>query len=123
MVHEIIHIDKHDQNDRGVLTVIDYEKIPFTVKRVFWIDRVSPHVVRGQHKHLVGEEVLIAQRGSLSVKLQENDKESYVLLDSPTVALWIRPGTFVEMSEFSTDAILLVLCSHPFKEDTVSSEI
>lgn len=106
---------------RGVLEVMDRDDLPFPIQRVFWISKVSKEAVRGEHGHLVGHEILIPLQGGLDLEIwSKTHGHSSLRLDSSRKALWLKPGTYIEMKNFSPSCLLLVLCSHPFKDDPVS---
>src|SRR6185369_16825109 len=68
---------------RSKLTVI--EKLPFAIKRVYYLHGVNPDVQRAGHAHKDLRRLLIAAHGYFSVKL---DGEIFTL-NSPAEALLI----------------------------------
>jgi len=122
MTYTLLDTSSFLQGRRGALTVLDSPPLPFPIKRVFWIYGVeSPKEERGQHTHLYGDEILIAVQGRVHVKLTSNGISEEICLSKSTTskALWIHKGSYIEMSNFTPDCILLVLCSHAFKDDPV----
>ncbi|MDQ1381594.1 MAG: hypothetical protein QOJ71_2313, partial [Actinomycetota bacterium] len=45
--------------ERGSLLAIDFDALPFTVRRVFMITDVPPGTKRGGHRHRSGAQVLV----------------------------------------------------------------
>jgi len=91
---------------RGSLTVI--EKVPFEVKRVFWIYDMRDW--RGGHAHRKCHQLIVPVCGT--VKLRVNDKEHWLL--DPSAGFHVRPGDTVELYGAG---VALVLCSEYYDED------
>jgi mannose-6-phosphate isomerase-like protein (cupin superfamily) len=100
---------------RGALGVIDDREIPFKIKRVFWISNVPQGQSRGHHSHKECEQVIICLAGRFDVRL---DNEQY-LLSVANVMLYVPIGTEIILSNFSPDAVCLVLCSEYYDENEV----
>lgn len=99
---------------RGILTVAEAERhIPFAIKRVFWITSIPPNTARAGHSHALCHQALIAVKGTVFVK---TDNTLFVLTGTG-IALYIPPGNYIELTYFSADAVLLVLCSHYYDEE------
>jgi len=119
--YEWIELSARGGPPRGFLEVLDRHQLPFSIERVFWISQVSKEAVRGEHGHTVGHEILIPLQGALDLELWSVDHGHTKLhLNSPKRALWLKPGSYIEMRHFDPSTILLVLCSHAFKDDPVS---
>lgn len=108
-----------NQATRGTLDVLDADVLPFPAKRAFWIYDVGADATRGQHKHVAGHEILVAVKGSLRLTLKDDDGGVVTAetLSPGTDAAWVKPGSYIEMADFTPDAVLLVLCSHAYAGD------
>lgn len=105
-------------DERGLLTVIEELKtIPFEIKRVFYIYGTKMGVRRGFHAHYKTRQALICVSGSCKVYLDNTQRKTDVLLDSPTKVLILEPNDWHEMYDFSEDAVLLVLSSHLYNAE------
>jgi hypothetical protein len=97
---------------RGSLTPVDFSKIPFTPKRIFYIKNVPQGLSRGGHAHFTTKQLLICLRGQIQVTLDtvksknvfdlfEND---YIFIDN---LVWdsqlYKTGNDILMSICSTD--------------------
>lgn len=101
-------------DDRGILTVAEAQRhIPFEIKRVFWITSVPRDKTRAGHSHALCHQVLIAVSGVVDVKTES----SFFVVTGASNALYIPPGHHIELTRFSKDAVLLVLCSHYYDEE------
>ncbi len=97
---------------RGNLTVIE-KVIPFEIRRIFYIYGVD-NSIRGGHRHKQTTQAAICIKGSCSIYNNNNIKQETFLLDSPSKCLILEPDDWHYMSDFTQDAILMVLASHYF---------
>lgn len=103
---------------RGNLTAIEGEKeISFSIKRVYYIYGLPYGVRRGFHAHKRLEQYLICIHGSCSILLDDGKEKTSIKLDRPDVGVYVGPGTWHEMFEFSKDAVLLTLASDRYNEE------
>jgi UDP-2-acetamido-3-amino-2,3-dideoxy-glucuronate N-acetyltransferase len=103
--------------ERGNLTALELpEIVPFNVKRIFLVHRVTNTQVRGEHAHKKCWQLLIAANGSVSVDLSDGDCMDTFKLDNPNEGLVIPPLTWGTQYNFSKHAALLVLASDPYDE-------
>ena len=61
-------------------------------------------------------EIIIALSGSFKVSIEFNGQVQNYLLDEPDVGLLIKPKTWLDLYDFSKDAVCLVLTSDFFSE-------
>lgn len=99
-------------DERGKLVVIEGGiKIPFEIKRVFYIYGSDATVVRGQHANIHSEFVLINVAGSSKVRITDGKEEFIVELNKPMMGVYIPKMIWKDMYDFSPDSVLLVLAS------------
>jgi len=104
-------------DERGQLVALEAgEEIPFRIKRVYYIYDTLPGVVRGKHAHRNLEQILVCVHGSCKVALDDGCERKEILLDQPTLGLYISNDTWREMYDFSEGAVLLVLASEHYDE-------
>ncbi len=106
-------------DDRGQLIALESMsgRVPFEVKRVYYIFDTTPGTVRGKHAHKVLKQVLICVSGACTIEceLPDGSKVQH-RLDWPDRGLLIEGLVWREMKEFSKDAVLLVLASEHYDE-------
>jgi len=102
---------------RGNLTFIEQNgHVPFELKRVYYIYDVPSGETRGGHAHKELEQVIISLSGSFDVVLDDGyDRETFTL-NRPHYGLYIYPGVWREMENFSSNSVGLVLASTLFDE-------
>ena len=106
-------------DDRGQLIALESmsDRVPFEVKRVYYIFDTTTGTVRGKHAHKVLKQVLICVSGACTIEceLPDGSKVQH-RLDWPDRGLLIDGLVWREMKEFSKDAVLLVLASEHYDE-------
>ncbi|MCM1091977.1 MAG: FdtA/QdtA family cupin domain-containing protein [Butyrivibrio sp.] len=103
-------------DERGNLVVIEGDgmDIPFDIKRVFYIYGSDDTVVRGQHANRETEFLLVNVGGSSKVRVDNGEESAVIELDQPGMGLYLPPMLWKDMYDFSSDSILLVLCSRHY---------
>lgn len=99
-------------DSRGNLTVI--EKLPFDIKRVYYIYGVPKGEERGGHMHKETERLIIAISGSFHAQINDNEP---IYMGSPKEGVFIPKKTFLKLSHFTPGAICLVLASTEHDEN------
>lgn len=104
---------------RGTLSVGEMgREIPFPVRRVYYIyDVPSPGIRRGYHSHKVLRQLCLCLGGSCTMMLDDGKERKDFVLDRPDQALYIGPGIWREMYDFTEGAVLMVLASEEYDED------
>lgn len=114
---QIIELDKHHSERKGNLSVVENGKdIPFSVKRVYYLYDVPGGESRGGHAHKALYQLVVAVSGCFAVTLDDgNDKKTFVL-KRPYEGLYIVPGIWRTLDDFSSGAVCLVLASEKYDE-------
>jgi len=107
---KLIKFDTHI-DERGHLSVMQ----DFDIKRVFWI--YETHADRAKHAHATETKIIIATHGRFLVKTIFNGKTSLTDLNSPNMGLKVGPNVWIELLDFSEDAVCLVLADSRFDKD------
>ena len=109
MAH-IIKLSTH-KDLKGDLTVIE-KKVPFDIKRVYYIYNVAD-AIRGGHRHKKTIQAAVCVSGSCVISCQSGKSQSVknFKLSKPDDLLIINPIDYHYMSNFSKNAVLLVLAS------------
>ena len=88
------------------------EKIPFEVKRVYFLKNVPKNSLRGAHAHLIEKEVFICIQGSCKALIDKNGTgKKEIILNSPAQGLFCDTLCWHEFFDFSKDCVLLALSS------------
>jgi hypothetical protein len=103
---------------RGNLTVAEgLDKVPFEIKRAYWVYDVPAGESRGGHAHKRLYQLVVALSGSFTVTLDDGLERQTVLLNHPWQGLLIETNTWRTLDDFSSGAVCLVLASEHFEEE------
>lgn len=104
-------------DERGqLISLEEYNDIPFEIKRVYYMYDTIKGVVRGHHAHKSLEQILICIHGSCKVRLDNGKEKKVVNLEKPYEGLYVANNIWREMYDFSSDAVLMVLASEIYDE-------
>lgn len=113
----MIELDKHHSDRKGNLTVVENQNtVPFDVKRTYYLYDVPCGESRGGHAHKELSQLIIAASGSFIVTLDDGNVKRSFLLNRPYQGLYIIPGIWRTLDDFSSGAVCLVLASHGYDE-------
>lgn len=104
----------------GELGVLEYQReIDFDVKRIFFLRNIDKDSARGSHSHRVLKQVVICLAGSFVLKLDDGSQVSEFHMNNSSEYLYLDGRVWREMHDFSSDAIMLVLCDREYCYDEV----
>lgn len=114
----IIELDKHHSNRKGNLTVVENEDtLPFNVKRVYYLYDVPGGEERGSHAHRDLSQLIIAASGSFRVTLDDGKCKRSFFLNRSYQGLYVKPGLWRNLDDFSSGAVCMVLASDVYMKD------
>ncbi len=94
----------------------DEEIIPFNIKRVYYLYDIPGGEGRGAHAHKGLEQLFVAISGSFEIKVDDGKTKRTYALSRPYYGLYLPPGLWRELDNFSSGAICLVLASDKYDE-------
>ena len=100
-------------DERGSLIAIEH--LPFEIKRVFTLTNLDREKSRANHA-VSCDEFITLLSGSCRLNVKSKKSDYRYLLTDPTVGYFIPAGLWIQLSDFSQDAILMVACSKVFEE-------
>ncbi len=104
--------------DEGKLMFAEIEKhIPFAIKRFYFISDIIPGAIRGKHAHKKTKQMLFCIRGSITMTLDNGKERESFKLDKPESGVFLDTMMWHEMTDFSSDSLLLVVASDPYVEE------
>lgn len=114
----MIELDKHHSDRKGNLTVVENGKtLPFDVKRVYYLYDIPGGESRGSHAHRDLSQLIIAVSGSFRVTLDDGNVKRSFILNRPYQGLYVKPGIWRDLDDFSAGAVCMVLASEVYKEE------
>ena len=105
------------RTDAGSITALNNGgDIPFDAKRVYYLYDVPGGVSRGGHAHKELQQLIVAASGSFDVLIDDGRNKRVVHLNRPYLGLYLVPGIWRELFNFSSGSICLVMASEVYKE-------
>lgn len=102
---------------RGHLVAAEVDRhIPFPIKRVYFLRDLKNDEPRGFHAHKALRQVAVCVAGTCSFLLDDGNEREAVFLSLPNKGLLVEPMIWHEMSNFSTDCVLMVFASEVYDE-------
>lgn len=113
----MLEFDRHHSNRKGDICVVENGiTIPFDVKRLYYLYDVPGGESRGGHAHKNLSQLIIAASGSFAVTLDDGNVKRTFTLNRPYQGLYIKPGIWRELYDFSSGSVCLVLASDKYDE-------
>ena len=102
---------------RGNLSFIEAQRhVPFDIRRIYYLYDVPGGAKRAGHGHRTLHQLMLAISGSFDVLLDDGAARRTITLNRPYNGLYICPGIWRELSNFSSGAVCLVLASEYYDE-------
>lgn len=102
---------------RGNLTFVEGgAQVPFEIRRAYWIYDVPGGESRGSHAHISSHSLIVAASGSFDVELDDGQKVSRFSLNRSYMGLYVPPGYWRTLDNFSSGSVCMVLTSTDFSE-------
>ena len=114
----MVELDRHHSDRKGNLTVVENgTTLPFDVKRVYYLYDVPGGENRGAHAHKELSQLIVAASGSFTVTLDDGNCKRSFFLNTPYQGLYVKPGLWRDLVDFSAGAVCMVLASDVYKVD------
>lgn len=117
----MVELDRHHSDRKGNLSVVENgQTLPFDVKRIYYLYDVPGGENRGAHAHKELSQLIIAASGSFTVTLDDGKCKRSFFLNRPYQGLYVKPGMWRDLEDFSSGAVCMVLASDVYlKEDYI----
>ena len=104
--------------ERGAITPVNNNvEVPFAIKRIYYLYDVPSGSERGAHAHKTLQQIIIAASGSFTITVSDGKLQRTFTLSQPNIGLYLPPGLWRELSDFSGGSICLVLASSEYEEE------
>lgn len=111
---EVVEVDLF-KDQRGCLVVSEsLNSAYFEVKRIYYISSTPTEESRGFHAHKKLKQLFFAVSGSFDLKVSDGDVFETVKVNAESNGYFLKNGFWRELSNFSSDAIVLVLASENY---------
>ncbi|HPO55891.1 MAG TPA: FdtA/QdtA family cupin domain-containing protein [Ignavibacteriaceae bacterium] len=112
----IVHLSKIHNRAGNITIVENLKSIPFEIKRVYYLYDIPGGEARGGHAHKTLNQIIIAASGSFDVLLDDGINKKVINLNRPYIGLYVVPGLWRELLNFSSGSICMVLASEKYDE-------
>ena len=113
----VIELDRHHSDRNGNISVVENGRdVPFNVKRAYYLYDVPGGESRGGHAHKELGQLIIAASGSFTVTLDDGHVKRTFTLNRPYQGLYVVPGIWRTLDDFSSGAVCMVLASEKYDE-------
>ncbi len=114
----VIELDRHHSDRKGNLSVVENGiTLPFDVKRIYYLYDVPGGESRGSHAHKELEQLIVAASGSFRVTLDDGRTKRTFFLNRPYQGLYVKPGLWRDLDDFSSGAVCVVLASDVYRAE------
>lgn len=114
----VIQLSKHHSDRKGNLSVVENGlTVPFAVKRLYYLYDIPGGESRGSHAHKNLQQLLVAASGSYTVVLDDGNVKRSFMLNHPWQGLYIKPGIWRTLENFSSGSVCLCLASDTYNPD------
>lgn len=105
-------------DNRGNLSFLENNnQLPFVIKRVHWIYDVPGGEKRGRVAYKETEEFVVALSGSFDVIVHDGKQKHVLPLNRSYKGVYIPPGTWRTIENFSTNSVALICASTHYDPD------
>ncbi len=114
---KIIQLSKIHHRAGNITIVENNIDIPFGIKRIYYLYDIPSNETRGGHAHKELYQLVIGASGSFNVNLYDGVDEKTIFLNRPDFGLFIVPGIWRDLSDFSSGSVCLVFASEIYSEN------
>jgi hypothetical protein len=111
------------ESDKGILSVIhanntdSSHKLPFEIKRVFFMNGMKVGDKRGGHTHHKTNQILFPISGSCKIDLDNSKEKTTVDINTHNKGIILFPYTWHVMHSFTPNTTLLVLADTEYDSE------
>ena len=110
-----IEFPQHPNDSLQVLEISQH--LGFCFKRIYVLRNIPFGEIRGNHAHKELRQVFIALNGEFTLEISNLLAQETIQVRQGSPAILIEPGLWRRLSNFSHDAIALVLASENYNEE------
>lgn len=113
---EVLTLPKNHNRDGNLTAINGNLDVPFNIQRIYYLYDIPGGEMRGAHAHYELKQLIVAASGSFDVVLDDGNSKKTITLNRPHYGLYIKPGIWRDLINFSSGSVLLVLASMKYAE-------
>lgn len=113
---KLINLNQLGDRSGHISVIENNDKVPFEVRRVFYLYDIPGGESRGAHAHKECHQFLVAASGGFEVEVDDGYSKKRFTLNRPDYGLHIPPKIWASELNFTSGAVCLVLASHVYDE-------
>jgi hypothetical protein len=113
----IVQLPRISERSGNITAIEQGNNIPFPIERIYYLYDVPGGADRGGHAHKELFQLIVAASGAFEVIIDDGYQKKTVELNRPYFGLFVIPGIWSELINFSSGAICLVLSSKIYEEN------
>lgn len=113
----VIELPKIHNRAGNITPIHENVDIPFEIKRIYYLYDVPGGEIRGGHAHYNLQQLIVAASGSFDIVIDDGRNKKTITLNRPNYGLFMTPGIWRDLVNFSSGAVLLVLASDVYNEN------
>lgn len=103
-------------DDRGFMGIVDFEQLPFTPRRFFWLNEIPSGAMRGGHAHRTCEQLIVCISGSVRCVSTSLDGSIHDVSLKSGDSYYLPLFHWLELQEFTKGSNVGVFASEPYDE-------
>lgn len=112
-----LEIESFGSGERGFLTAMSGQEIPFVPQRIFWIYGTPAPCERGLHAHQKSVIFIVAMHGKAEIICESVGGQTFsFLLENPQKAVIIPPLHWHKIQIEQPETVLFCMASEPYNE-------
>lgn len=119
----LIELPAHSDARGSLIALTGGVDVPFEIERVFYIYGNAARLPRAGHAQAVTTELLISVHGSCRAQIEDAAGQRSAMLDRPDLGLLLAPMTWLELTDFTADCVLLVLADSGYLPGQAITEL
>ena len=108
--------EDHTDPKSATLGVLEFYRLRFDAKRIYWLTNFVDGVSRGNHAHKTLNQAMIMISGQLELELYYGKDKTKLQLNANTDYVLVPAGYWRVMKNASADAVLLVVADSEYSE-------
>jgi dTDP-4-dehydrorhamnose 3,5-epimerase-like enzyme len=108
------------QDETGSIHIAEFGKhFNFKAERFFYLSQIGDGETRGDHAHLDLNQLITCVAGSFEIELDDGENKEIIHMSNNGQSLFVDGLVWRTMTNFSSDAVMLVLCDKIYAQDVV----